>query len=229
MPSRAKRTPPPRRPAAGGAGRILVLLLFLVATFALVAGRLTWLQTAEAGEFSRRAEQQRTQEIVLTPRRGAILDREGQPLAISADAKTVFAMRQSVADPKATAAILAKYLGGAESAYLAKLSKKRGFVYIERKVPMDRAVPLQKALAAAKMQGVGFADDSRRVYPCGDLACQILGFVGRGRPGTRGPRALLQRRARRQARTSDRGARRVRRPDTRAACRSPRTRSTAAT
>ena len=50
---------------------------------------------------------------MLTPRRGAILDREGQPLAISADAKTIFAMRQSIKDPKAVAALLARYLGGA--------------------------------------------------------------------------------------------------------------------
>ena len=178
MPTRGKRTPPPRRVRAAGSGRIVVLLLVLLATFTVIAARLTWLQTAEAGEFARRAESQRTQEIVLTPRRGAILDREGQPLAISADAKTVFAMRQSVSDPKAAASMLARYLGGSEAKYLAKLGKKRGFVYIERKVPMERAVPLQKALLAAKIQGICFADDSRRIYPCGDLACQILGFVG---------------------------------------------------
>ncbi len=43
---------------------------------------------------------------------------------------------------------------------------------------MSRATPLMGALKAAKIEGIGFLDDSRRMYPCGELACQVLGFVG---------------------------------------------------
>ncbi len=179
-PSRKKPKPTARRKVrTGSSGRILSLLLALTALFLVIGGRLVWLQVAEARAYSKLAEQQRTQEIVLSPRRGAILDRQGQPLAISEDAKTVFAMRQVIKDPNAVAALLAKDLGGDAVTYLKKLTeRKRGFVYIERKVPMARVSPLMKELKAAKIEGIGFADDSRRVYPCGDLACQILGFVG---------------------------------------------------
>jgi cell division protein FtsI (penicillin-binding protein 3) len=149
-------------------------VVFLLTLFAVVGGRLMWLQLVEAKAYAKAAEAQRTQEIVLTPRRGAILDREGQPLAISVDAKTVFATPRTIKDPKAVAVALAKYLGGDEATYLKRVTRKSAFVYIERKVPLERVKPLMDA----KVEGLGFADDSRRVYPCGDLACQILGFVG---------------------------------------------------
>ena len=161
-------------PRGGGSERIVVLVVVLLALFTLVGGRLVWLQVAEAADFSRAAEAQRTQEITLPPKRGAILDRDGQPLAVSVDARTVFAEPRNVKDPKAVAATLAKYLGGSAARYEKKLRKKLGFVYIERKVPIERVQPL----VDAKIPGIGFSDDSRRVYPCGDLACQVLGYVG---------------------------------------------------
>jgi cell division protein FtsI (penicillin-binding protein 3) len=154
----------------------MVVALFVV--LGVVAGRLVWLQTAKAAEFSIAAGKQRTQAVTLTPRRGAILDREGEPLAISVDARTVYATPRSIKDPRAVAAMLARYLGGDEATYLKRVTRNSGWVYVERKVPLEKAQPLQAALKAAKLSGIGFAEDSRRVYPCGDLACQVLGFVG---------------------------------------------------
>jgi cell division protein FtsI (penicillin-binding protein 3) len=154
------------------------MVLALFAVLSVVAGRLVWLQTAKAAEFSKAAELQRTQSVTLTARRGAILDREGQPLAVSVDAKTVYATPRSIKDPKAVASLLARYLGGDERYYYTRVSRKRGWVYVQRKVPLDKAEQLKAALKAAKLAGIGFAEDSRRVYPCGDLACQVLGFVG---------------------------------------------------
>ncbi len=101
-----------RKARSGGSVRILTLLIVLTALFLGIGARLVWLQVVEAAAYTKLAEAQRTQEIVLDPRRGAILDREGSLSPISEDAKTIFAMRQQVKDPAAVAALFTKYLGG---------------------------------------------------------------------------------------------------------------------
>ena len=65
-------------------------------------------------------------------------------------------------------------LGGDAEDYREKLERDTGFVYIARKIEVDRA----RQLESLKLTGIGFLDDSRRMYPSGELACQVLGFVG---------------------------------------------------
>lgn len=155
-------------------GRYTVLLAILVVFLAVVAGRLVYLQVVAAPAYAQRAVDQRMRDITLAPRRGSIYDREGEPLAVSMEARTVYAAPHSVADPKGTAKALSRVLGGKAKDYEKKLTKDTGFVYIARKVDMDRA----KALEDLDLKGIGFLEDSRRTYPSGELACQILGFVG---------------------------------------------------
>jgi cell division protein FtsI/penicillin-binding protein 2 len=146
----------------------------MVGMLLAVAGRLTYLQIIAAPALAQDAADQRTRDIELAPRRGSIYDREGQPLAVSMEARTVYATPYAVNEPEATAEALAKVLGGEPEEYLAKLTKDAGFVYIARKVDMDRA----RALEDLELSGIGFLEDSRRTYPSGELACQVLGFVG---------------------------------------------------
>jgi len=152
---------------------VLVLVVLLVCLL-VVAGRLVHLQVFAAPAFAQRAAAQRTRDIVLSPRRGVIYDREGEPLAVSMEARTIYAVPHSVQDVNGTAAALAKVLGGEPAEYEAKLTKDTGFVYIARKVDMERAA----AVEALGIEGIGLLEDSRRTYPSGELACQVLGFVG---------------------------------------------------
>ena len=69
---------------------------------------------------------------------------------------------------------LAQVLGGKPADYRSKLAQDSGFVYIGRKVDLEKA----SALECMKLAGLGFLEDSRRLYPSGSLACQVLGFVG---------------------------------------------------
>jgi cell division protein FtsI (penicillin-binding protein 3) len=113
-------------------------------------------------------------DIELPPRRGSVYDREGEPLAVSVEARTIFAAPNQIADTTATALALASTLGGDVDQYLDKLHRDTGFVYIARKVDVDRAGALEKL----DMDGIGFLDDFRRLYPSGELGSQVLGFVG---------------------------------------------------
>ncbi len=162
-----------RRAPSDGRRHAVLLSIFLVA-FALVAGRLLWVQVIEAPALNQKATTQRLRDIELPPRRGTIYDREGEPLAVSMAARTVFASPSQITDKPGTAQALAATLGGDEAKYLEKLEKGGGFVYIERKVDLGRV----KALEDLKLTGIGFLDDYDRVYPSGELASQVLGFVG---------------------------------------------------
>ena len=175
---------PPRTRQGGGAVRkphrhpsqlrSRIILFFLAALLAIVTVRLVYIQVVQAAELRQTAEKQRLRDIVLPARRGSIFDREGQPLAVTSDAKTIYAVPVQVKDATATASALGRVLGGDAKDYLKRLHRGGSFVYIARKVDLARAAALEKL----KIDGIGMIDDARRTYPGGSLACQILGFVG---------------------------------------------------
>ncbi len=155
-------------------GRYAGLFVIVALALAAVVGRLVYIQVIKAPEYAEAAEQQRTRDVVLTPRRGSIFDREGEPLAVTMDARTIYAVPAQVTDPQGVATQLAETLGGDSEDYLAKLQKDTSFVYIARKVSVETA----DALQALDLAGIAFLEDSNRVYPSNELACQVLGFVG---------------------------------------------------
>ncbi len=154
--------------------RFSALFFLLAALLIVVSGRLLWLQGITAPAYAKMAAAQRLRDIRIAPKRGVIYDREGEPLAISVDAKTVYAVPGAVKDATATATAVAGVLGGAPADYVKALTRKSSFAYVARKVDLERA----KRLEDQRLAGIGFLDDSRRMYPGGDLACQVLGFVG---------------------------------------------------
>lgn len=139
-----------------------------------IAARLVWVQVVQASDLAAQAERQRVRGLVLSPRRGSILDREGEPLAKTVDAKTVYAVPSAVRDATATADALAGVLGGDPALYRKRLQRDSSFAYIARKVDVARA----EAVERLKIKGIGLLEDSRRSYPSAELACQVLGFVG---------------------------------------------------
>jgi cell division protein FtsI (penicillin-binding protein 3) len=163
-----------RRERPQRTGRFSSLLVFLLAVLVVVAGRLVYIQTVVGPTYAEAAADQRTSDIVLSPQRGFILDREGEVLAESVDARTIYAVPTSITDKEGTANAIASTLGGDPATYLGKLSQDTSFVYIARKIDASRA----QALADLGIAGLGFLEDSRRVYPSNELACQVLGFVG---------------------------------------------------
>jgi cell division protein FtsI (penicillin-binding protein 3) len=155
-------------------GRYRFVLASLLAGLAVVSARLVYIQLVQGPAYAAMAKEQRSRELELPAQRGSIYDREGKPLAVTTAAKTVYAVPREVADAQAAARALASTLGGSEETYRAKLEKKSNFVYLARRVPLERA----QALEQLKLAGIYFQDDTRRVYPGSSLACQVLGFIG---------------------------------------------------
>lgn len=166
--TRAKQERPARR------GRFSSLLALLVLGLLVVGVQLVRIQVVHGPEYAAAAAEQRTRDIVLNPERGFIYDREGEVLAESMDARTIYAVPASVADKPGAANAIATAIGGDPAVYLEKLSRDTNFVYIARKVDVTQA----ESLRSLGIKGLGFLEDSRRVYPSNELACQVLGFVG---------------------------------------------------
>ncbi|MFJ3301780.1 peptidoglycan D,D-transpeptidase FtsI family protein [Streptomyces sp. NPDC086549] len=170
----------------------LVLLAFVV--------RLLQVQAVDASAYAARAEQDRYVVHTLAAERGGITDRNGVALAISDDAyditadPTMFTRKQLAVDdgPEQAAALLAPILGQDQDKLVRKLrpaNKDLRYVKLaSRQTPQvwnqikDLRTALTKKAATDKttvnvLAGV-FADpSSKRVYPNGDLAAGILGWV----------------------------------------------------
>jgi cell division protein FtsI (penicillin-binding protein 3) len=151
--------------------------LLCVFSFALVAilVRLAVLQVGEHDRYQLLGLDQRSRTVVLPAQRGEILDRDGTPLAMSTQARDIYVDQDQLSDPAAAAAQLAPLLGLRE-AEVARTLEARGpsFRYVARQV--DPAVAAR--IARLRLAGVGSLPVTKRYYPAGALAPQVLGFVG---------------------------------------------------
>lgn len=170
--------------AMGGRSNLLAwVLLFFVAIAAIFVVRLVVLQVVLAGDYSAMASAARSVDIVATPKRGTIYDRNGTVLATSVDCSTVYANPAEITDTWKAASVLAQYLGGQAGDYTDLLAQDTTFVYIKKQIDNDVADELETALAGDPettdddVAGIYFLNDSRREYPCGRIGAQIVGLT----------------------------------------------------
>lgn len=165
---------------ARGVSRLNFLYGMFGVAFLAVSAKLFWLQTFKSGEYASLAKEERTARVTLPSKRGAIYDRNGVVLAQSVDATTIYAMPMNVAtaDINPIANLLAERLGGQATEYAGKLTGTGSFAYIAKRVDPDVAASLKQELSDRKLQGVYFISDSKRVYPMGQVAGNLIGCVG---------------------------------------------------
>ncbi len=148
--------------------------------------RLAFLQVRDNGEFAQMGLQQRVRTIDLPAHRGQILDRFGMPLALTREARDVYANPALVTDPDGEAEVIAEILGLPKKEVRSALESEGTFVFLDRQIDMDLAEELEAQL----LPGIGFLDVPQRYYPAGSLAPQVLGLVdvdGKGISGLESP------------------------------------------
>ncbi|WP_424880824.1 peptidoglycan D,D-transpeptidase FtsI family protein [Streptomyces sp. SLBN-8D4] len=205
--ARPARRPSAPRPAAPktirlGSPRPRLRLVGLALTLVLAAFvvRLLQVQAVDASTYAAKAEQNRYVGYTLAAERGGITDRDGVALATSEDAyditadPTLFTRKQLKIDdgPEQAAALLAPILGQEQETIVKKLrpkDKKLRYVLLaNRQTPQvwKQIKDLRSALAtksetdpgtANVLAGVLSVPTTKRVYPNGDLAAGILGWV----------------------------------------------------
>lgn len=155
--------------------RIYFLFILFLITFLLIIYRLVFIQYLNASEFKSYAEFQHIGEFVLDSKRGKILDRNGDELAISLNERTVYANPKLVVDSEYESKILAEILELDVEKVKEKLdSKDLGFVYIQRKVSQEKA----EKIVEYNLPGIYFQNEARRYYPLNDIAASVIGFTG---------------------------------------------------
>jgi stage V sporulation protein D (sporulation-specific penicillin-binding protein) len=153
---------------------VLVLLIFISAFVLVLAGRLAYIQFVRGAELREQAMNVRTHEVPVEARRGVIYDRMGRELAVSVNVDSIFAVPAEIKDASATAQKLAAALNLDPAWVLGRLTQSQSFVWIKRKVSDDVSL----AVKVMQLPGIGFTQESSRVYPKGTLAAHVLGFAG---------------------------------------------------
>ena len=161
--------------------RALVVLVLL--GFAVLIGRSVYLQGMQKNFLQKKGDARYSRVMTLSAHRGMIMDRHGEPLAISTPVESIWA---SPADVEASPAQLKK-LGALLDIKPADIKKKianhkREFAYLKRRIP--------PALAAEVMRlgipGVFMQREYRRYYPAGEITAHLVGFTGIDENGQEG-------------------------------------------
>ncbi|WP_451916698.1 peptidoglycan D,D-transpeptidase FtsI family protein [Actinomadura rubrobrunea] len=151
-------------------------LLAVAFVLSLFAGRLVQLQTIESASYTERAKRQRLHTIDLPAVRGEITDAQGNPLAMTVEARAVFADPLMI-EPEDRQKVVSKVapILGLDPAHVMKVISTPGsrFEYLAHGVRPDRA----RLITAEKLPGIGTLPEYRREYPNDDLAAGVIGFV----------------------------------------------------
>lgn len=164
--------------------RVRAYLTGAVISAALVgiAARAWGFQVDEGARYRALAVRQHELSVAIPAPRGDVLDSQGRPLAVSADAESIWANPREIRDVTETAAKVARLVGGDAAALEAKLGGDRRFVWIDRHVTPAVA----RAVRAAKLPGIEVAREPRRWYPSRSVAGPVIGRAdidGRGLDG----------------------------------------------
>jgi cell division protein FtsI/penicillin-binding protein 2 len=162
--------------------RIGLLFGGFLLCFLIIVGRAFWLQGVQGSKLASEAVMQQTETVTVPGLRGDLLDRHGNKLAASEDAATIYATPYQVKNPPQAAAKLAPILGEKKAEVLEALTAEGGFSYVAKKVNLGIAAKVE----ALELEGIGELPDSRRVYPQGEMAGQVIGVVGSENEGRTG-------------------------------------------
>ena len=173
MSERSFRQTPPTSHDGSNSSRLSILLFIFIFIVLCLLARLVYLQVIKGPEFSQAAADSRTLSVNISPHRGTIYDRNGNVLATSVDAMTIYANPKEIEDVSSAAEAVASALGGDADEYAELLKQDTTFVYLKRKADMDAA----EALKSEGIVGIYYIEDTKRVYPYGKVAGQVLGFV----------------------------------------------------
>ncbi len=162
--------------------RIGLLFAGFLLLFLLVGARAFWLQGVQGSSLASQAASQQSETVLVPGMRGSVLDRRGNELAASEDAATIYATPYQVKNPPQAAKKLGRILELDPDEVLADLTEESGFSYIAKKVPLEKAARIERL----ELEGIGALPDSRRTYPQGEMAGQVIGSIGSENQGLTG-------------------------------------------
>ncbi|MBC9225449.1 penicillin-binding protein 2 [Aeromicrobium sp. 636] len=170
--------------------RLRVLVVCVLALFALFAGRLFQIQAVDAKAYAAMAVEAGTRKAVVPAPRGDIVDRNGEELVTSTQGLTITGDPSMAADKAPEIARILHEKLGDEIDYFDTIRKlrtpKSRFVYLAKDLPAYEARKAVQAVAEAGYPGVFTQTKSLRSYPGGSLAANVLGITEENGKGIAG-------------------------------------------
>jgi cell division protein FtsI (penicillin-binding protein 3) len=163
--------------------RLLIVAGCLVLWMVAVLGRLGALQFIEHSYYLGRAHRQQQRTVEITPKRGAIFDRNMHPLAMSTEVESAYAIPTELGDNKDQAArLLSGIVEIPRDVLASKFNSGNTFVWVSRKLPPAKS----DAIKELNLKGIYTMKENERFYPNRDLAAHVLGFVNLDEKGISG-------------------------------------------
>lgn len=162
-------------------------LFMVMATFLfLLLIRVGYIQFVQGDELQERALENRLKEVPVEAKRGAILDRNNNELAVSVSADSIGAFPAQIKESgkeREIAHQLSQILGIDETGIYNKITKNVSHVWIKRKI---QDFEKGKKIKELNLPGIEIVEESQRFYPNNELACHVLGFAGIDNQGLEG-------------------------------------------
>jgi cell division protein FtsI (penicillin-binding protein 3) len=153
--------------------RLLILAGVAVFWMTAVFGRVAYLQLFRHSDYYAKAVRQQRRTIEITPKRGAIYDRNMHPLAMSVPVQSAFAIPGEIKDMAMAARLLSRELGMPMEEIGERLETGATFVWLKRKLPPAKSDEIQ----SLNLKGVYLQEENQRYYPKREMAAHVLGFV----------------------------------------------------
>ncbi len=168
----------------------LMLYLFSFGVMILVM-KLAWVQFVKGDEYSKLAAEQQTRDSIITAKRGSIYDRNMKVLAQSASAERVTINPKQIAQLKNGEKVVDALVGilGADEAFVRKQLSRTQMQSVVIAKQVEKSITDQ--LREKNITGIYFEEDSKRYYPYGSLAAQVIGFTGSDNQGLEGLENVL--------------------------------------
>jgi cell division protein FtsI (penicillin-binding protein 3) len=176
-----KRTPQLRLKLEGWRSRFVFVIV--AALFATLAGRAVYLQGMQTAFLQAKGEARYGRTIEMPASRGRVLDRNGETVAISTPAESIWASPDDLDITDTQLHSLARALAMDAGDLRQKIAKKdRQFVYLKRQISPDQATKVM----ALRIPGVFQQREFRRFYPAGEVMSHVVGFTGVEETGQEG-------------------------------------------
>ena len=174
--------------------RNAIIVSFVI--MVLMSCRIAWIQFVDGDKLRYMAYVQHTLDRKINPKRGTIYDSTGKKvLAVSATVRTITVNPVNIKkeDKEKVAKALSDIFNVDYEATLKKVSKRSSIETIAKKVEKEQADELMKWMEENNiLVGINVDEDTKRYYPCNNLASQVIGFCGSDNQGLNGIEALYE-------------------------------------
>jgi len=162
--------------------RLYLLGAVLLLWCGAICLRLVYLQIFRYGSFEQRAQHQQQRTVEVSARRGIIYDRAGRELAMSVSVDSAFAVPTEIPDLAGTISLISRITKSDPRELLARCKAAKTFCWVARKADAETAARIR----SLNLRGIYFQKESKRFYPKGGLAAQVIGYVGTDDEGLSG-------------------------------------------